>query len=147
MKTEKKADEAAWERSDAVDHALRLLTLQFLSFLHALLAGTSLYALDDDRLSESNAVKELQFNALAFPFLFASLLDNVLQPVHIERIAMKRSKMIKLNGEPNAVRPSMKATDFGLFFFNHRLLLYRAEAPWSDSLRRSPEMKNTPPGR
>lgn len=47
--TEEEVDEAAWERSEAVDYAMCLLALQFFSHPQALDASNSLYTIDDDR--------------------------------------------------------------------------------------------------
>lgn len=40
-------------------HEMHLQTLQFFTHLHALLASTSLYTLDEDKLLEQNVVKRI----------------------------------------------------------------------------------------
>lgn len=52
VKTEAKVDEAARERSAAVDCALRLSASQFYSHLHTLIGKSSLYTLGDDKCFE-----------------------------------------------------------------------------------------------
>lgn len=50
VKTEGEAEKAAWKRSSAGDHAMRILPSQLFRHLHALFAGNSWYTLDDDML-------------------------------------------------------------------------------------------------
>lgn len=50
VKTKTKVEKAAWERSEAVRHPMRLLICQFLSHLYAPFASSSLYNLDDVKL-------------------------------------------------------------------------------------------------
>lgn len=52
MTTKEKVDKAGRERARAVDHAMHLLSSQFLGHLHVLFGTKSLYALDDDKRLE-----------------------------------------------------------------------------------------------
>lgn len=63
--TENGVDKAVWKRFAAVDHAMRLLALQFLKHFYALLSNNSLCKLDDYKLLKWNAVKQLQSTAPA----------------------------------------------------------------------------------
>lgn len=73
MTTEDEVHKAVWERFGAVDHAMLLLTSQFLSHLHAPPDNKSLYILEGEKLPECNAVKQLQLTSTTLSPLFASL--------------------------------------------------------------------------
>lgn len=81
--TENEMDRAAWERFGAVDYAMLLFTLRFLSHLHALLGTNSLYTLDGDKLLEWDAIEQLRLTTPALSLLFASLLYEFVQPLRI----------------------------------------------------------------
>lgn len=49
---QEEVNKAVWKRSGVLDRAMRLLTLQLFSNLHALLGRNSLYTLDEDKLVE-----------------------------------------------------------------------------------------------
>lgn len=89
--TEEEAGKAALERSGAMDHTMHLLTLQLFSYLHALLVINFSYTVDDDKLSEWNAVRQLCFTAPALPLVLASLLHEAAQPLHKERSSVEPS--------------------------------------------------------
>lgn len=76
VNAENRAEEAACERSAAVDHVLDLLTLQICSLLQVLLGNISLYVFNEKKVLEWNAVKRLQFTAPAFHFAPNSLCDE-----------------------------------------------------------------------
>lgn len=69
--TEEEADKAAWEHSGALSHAVHLLTLQYFSHVHALPSSRILYTIDNDRLLELDAVKQLQPTASTIPVVSA----------------------------------------------------------------------------
>lgn len=94
MKTEIEVREPARERSVAMQHAKRLLTSQCFSYLLALLASSTLYTLNDDKLLAWNAVNQLQFTATAFPFDFASLSAEAVHPLQIKTPVKKRPGVI-----------------------------------------------------
>lgn len=64
VKAEAEEDKAEWERFLAADYAMRLLTSQLCSHLFAVLANYGLFALDDDKLLDWEAVEELQSKKL-----------------------------------------------------------------------------------
>lgn len=144
--TEERVDRAARERSEADDHAMRLLTSQFFSYLHALLVNSSLYSLDHDRLLEWNTVEMLQCTAPAFIFVFASLSHEIAQAVLIERPAVERQRVIDLGDEGNAVSPPASSGNVGLFLEDWRPLVYRAESSRLGSVHSFSVKTKTSPG-
>lgn len=123
MTTEEKVSNTARERLGAMDHAMGRLTLQFFSHLHSLLVNNSLHTLADDSILEWNATRQLQFTALVLSLLFTSPSHKVVQPLHVERIAVERPKAIELNGEGTAVRPPAIYVDVVLSLGDHRPLV------------------------
>lgn len=67
-----------------MNYAKRLLALQHLSHLRALPGDSSLYTLNDDKLLERSAVRQLQLTAPAFLLVVALLSYEVAQPLDIE---------------------------------------------------------------
>lgn len=63
MTTKDETDTAAWKCFRGRDHVMRLSTLQFFHYLHALPGKNSLYTLDDDGLLDLGSSKQLQTNA------------------------------------------------------------------------------------
>lgn len=111
-----------------MDHAIRLLTLQFVIHLHAILGSTSFYILDDHKLLEWNAVKKLHFTAPSLCPVFASLSHEFAELLHIERPAMERLRIVELDDEEYAVCSLATPTDARLSLNDHHTLLYRAKA-------------------
>lgn len=71
-----KVDKSAWERSEAADQAMRLLTLEFFNHLHGLVGNNTLYTLQNDEVYEWNRVKQFCFKKPALPLVFAGLADK-----------------------------------------------------------------------
>lgn len=82
--TKEEMEKAARGRFGTVDDAMQMLTLQFLSHLHALLGSNSLQTLSDDSFLRWNAVKHLKLLGRALPFVLASLLHKARRPLRIE---------------------------------------------------------------
>lgn len=74
---EDKKEMATCKRSEAVQHAMSLLSLQYFSSLHAVLARDSLNTLAFDKFLESDAVKQLQSTALDLRFVLTSFSQEV----------------------------------------------------------------------
>lgn len=141
MKTEKKLEKPALGRFRAVDHAVLFLLLQLFSHLHALLVTNSLYNLDDDKPLKWNAVKQLQLISTVFCPRFSLLLLEVFQPLHIERSAVDRLKLIDLENDGNIERPPATSANLGLSPGGAQSLTNRAEAPLLGSVH-IPFVKN-----
>lgn len=73
-------EKAAWGRSAPVDHATRLLKLEFFSNLHSFLQSNVLYALGNDKLSEWSTVQQTRFSAPALSLMLAAPGDELLIP-------------------------------------------------------------------
>lgn len=109
-------------------HVMRLLTLQFLNCLHAALRSTSLHAVEDDKLTERNALQQLQLTAPAISLFFALPPAEVVDPLHIKLVAVVHPEMMKLDSTEKAVCSLATSADAGLSQEGHRPLLYRGEA-------------------
>lgn len=83
---------------------MRLLTLQLISYLHAILNSRRLNTLDHQMLLEGNAVKYLQSTASAHPLVFSSLFFEGVQALHIKQPAVERGRLIEMDDGVNAVR-------------------------------------------
>lgn len=102
VKKEGEVHQSVWKRFVAVDHNTRLFTLQYFSHLHALHDNNSLYTLSDDKRLEWSVVKQLQSTTPGLPFCFASLFDEVVQPLLIKTPAWELPNVIELDDEGNA---------------------------------------------
>lgn len=110
--TDEEVNKSAWERSNAANHTMRLLTMQFFGHLHALFGSDSSHILDDNNLLEWNEVRTLYFTALALSVVFAELLHEVALPLHIERPAAGRRRVIDLEEKESAIRPPATSAHF-----------------------------------
>lgn len=111
VRTEKEVKKAARERSGAVEDAMRLLASQFFSRPHALLCTNSRFMANDDKVLETNTIKQLQFTAPALPFVFALLLQGVSEPRHMQQPAVKRPQVMEPDDKENSVRPPAAYSD------------------------------------
>lgn len=73
MMTEKKMTKAAWERLEAVSQRIGLLALHFFCHSHGLLSTTGFYTLDDGKLLECKAVRQLHLFFFVLRLVFALL--------------------------------------------------------------------------
>lgn len=129
MKTDQEVGKAAYKRSGAVDHAMRLLTMQFFSHIHTLLGKHSLYTFDDYKHLKRNAVKQVKVVAPGILLYFALIFREEVELLHIEQSAEERPNFIELHYKGTSVRSSAASADAELFVNYHRQLVYRAEAP------------------
>lgn len=128
LTAEEKVDGAKWECSRAVDHAMPFFSQQFFSHLHAILGNSNLYTVEDSKVLEWRAVRQLQSTiSVSFP-LFASLLHEVVLPLRTERLAVECLSMVELIDKENSVRHPAASASAGLSLGDHWPLLYRAEA-------------------
>lgn len=87
-------------------------------------------------------IKQLQFTSLAFSLVFASLSENVVQPLHVEQSAVEHPKIIKPDHGENAVRSPAASADVKLSLQDHQPIVYTAEAPRLGSVHGSSVEKN-----
>lgn len=83
---------------------MRSLTLEFFKQLHGLPRKSSFYALQNDELSERDAVQQFCSTAPALPFVFATLRNKTGHHLHIERAAVSHAKIVLLDDEKSSVR-------------------------------------------
>lgn len=102
--------------------------LEFFSHRHALLDSASFRTLDDDIFLNSNAIPQPQFTASVFLLVFALLLHEMAQPLHIVRPAEEGPNLIELEVEGNAVCCLKTSADAGVSLENHSMRMYRAKA-------------------
>lgn len=115
MTIDGKLSRAAWDRSGAVDHVLHVPTLHSFSRLQPFLGSNSMYTLRDDKLLEYNAVERLQFAASAFPLSAPSFSPEVAETMHLERCAVKRPGVTKLDDDENDAHLPV-ACAYAIFF-------------------------------
>lgn len=72
------------------------------------------------------------------------MLHEVLRLLRVQRLAVKRSRIVQLDEEEQAERLPMTPGGIRLFLEAHRPLVYRAEALLIGSLHSSSEKKNKP---
>lgn len=99
--TEEEVDKAVWERSGAVNQAMRLLTVEFFKSLHGLLGNNALYALDDERLFECTTMQQFCFTASALSLGLAGLGDEIANPLRVELPAGSCAKVVELDDDGN----------------------------------------------
>lgn len=92
---------------------MHLLTLQFISHLHANLGNSSLYTLDVEKLFEWNAVRLFSLTAPDSCLLSAFPLEEIVQPLQIGQHAAEGPGMEKLDSKGAAVRPLVTSPDAG----------------------------------
>lgn len=89
---------------------MRLLILQFFSSLYCLAGICRLCTLSDDKLLEQNADKQPLFIALLLAFLFASLLEEDVWPLHIGSRVADFGKVTEPEEEERDLRCRATAT-------------------------------------
>lgn len=85
VSAEKEVDKAAWKRSESKNHAMRLLTVEFFKYLHALLGSNVLYALENEKLLQWSAVEQFYFTASVLQPVIASSKDGTARPLQNRR--------------------------------------------------------------
>lgn len=112
-----------------MNHKMSLLPLQYISYLHGLFGNKSLYLLHDNNFLNCNVVKQLQFTRLVLLFVLTLLSYEVVQPLHVEKSAVERSRETELDDKRKSVRLPATSADAVLSLEDHRPLAYIPDPP------------------
>lgn len=114
-------------RFAAADHGMGLLNSQLLSHLRGSRGSRNLCTLGNDKLLKCIAVKQLQSTVLALLLVIAPLSHGFFQPLCIERLAIVRPEVKKLDEGRSPVRFSATSAEEGISLKDRRTLVYKAE--------------------
>lgn len=92
---------AARERSQAADHAMRVLSLGFLKRLHGRLGNRMLYAVKNEKLFKWSAAQQLCFTASALPLALETLKNEVPYFSQVERPATSQAEVLRFDDDGN----------------------------------------------
>lgn len=78
MNEEEEVDKAPSKCSKAAEHTMRVLTLELIKHLHDFFENKSLYAVEDDKLTEWSVAVQFRLTAPVLPLVLATLEKSTL---------------------------------------------------------------------
>lgn len=97
-------------------------------FAPFIFATKNWYTLNNDRLVECTAVRQSHSIAPALCLVLAPLSHDVKQPLHINRPAVERPRVVELDDRRSAVRPPAASADVAHSLKDYQALMHRAGA-------------------